>query len=129
MRAGGRGLLKISKHHTGNQTRDFPYCGAVSQPTVGRVRECSMHKNLPFDKLLKIYSLISGKGRNNSVLHCVSVSPRPQMSYSSFSARRLGTKREKCETEQTSSEVKEPVLTYLFSIYVLTSRCLCKHTA
>ena len=91
--------------------------------------ECSMHKKWGFDELLKNCSSISGKGRNNSVLPCVSLSPGPHASSSSFSARRSGTKREKRETEQNSSEVKKPVLTYLFSIYVLTSRCLCKHSA
>lgn len=129
MRTERTGHLKTSKDPTGNQTRDFPIVVQCLNQLREGWGECSMHKNLRFEELQKNCSLISGKGRDNSVLHCVSISPRPHASSSSFSARTSGTKREKRETEQTSSEVKKPALTYLFSIYVLTSRCLCKHTA
>jgi hypothetical protein len=132
MRTDGRGHLKTSKDPTGNRNRNFLYCGAVPQPTAGRVEECSTHKKLRFEELLKNYSLISGRGRNNSVLHCMSVSPGHHQSSTSFSGLRSGTKREKHETEQlisSSSEVKKPVFIYLFSICVLTPRYLCKHSA
>jgi len=44
MRTEGTGHLKTSKDPTGNRTQNFTYCGAVSQPTAGRVGECSVHK-------------------------------------------------------------------------------------
>lgn len=126
------GHLKTSKDPIGNQTRNFPYCGAVPQPTSGRLGEWSVQNNLLFEELLKNFSLISGKGINNSVLHCGPLSPGHHQSSTSFSGLRSGTKREKRETKQlvsSSTEVKKPVLIYLFSIYILTPRCLCKHTA
>jgi len=45
MRTEGTGHLKTSKDPTGNQTRDFPYCDAMSQPTAGRVGNVACIKN------------------------------------------------------------------------------------
>jgi len=67
-----------------------------------------MHKKLRFEELLKNCSLISGKGRNNSVPHCLTVSPGHHQTSTSFSGLRSGKKGEKHETEQLVSSSLGP---------------------
>jgi len=88
---------------------ELPHCGAVLQPTAGRGGGwVSMHKKLRFEELLKNCSLISGKGRNNSVPHCLTVSPGHHQTSTSFSGLRSGKKGEKHETEQLVSSSLGP---------------------